>query len=184
MPWICTLNSCAAGAGPTSSALAFGAQIRYMLEYPGAHNALELEGLAAEFALAYLGRPPARLSSTWIDRAKDYVRASLDASPSLGAIAAELGLHPSHVAREFRRQTGTTVGTWARRVRCAEAARLLTETDERLVTIASRCGFADQSHMGRAVRAFLGVTPQEYRLATRGDQSRRVPERSVRRQRG
>ncbi len=154
--------------GPSSGALAFGAQIRHLLTRSAAQDPLELEGLATEFVLAYLGKPPARLGSAWLDRAKEYLRESLDSSLSLGGVATELDLHPSHVAREFRRQTGTTVGTWVRRLRCAEAARLLSETDERLVVIASRCGFADQSHMGRTFRSLLGTTPREYRLAARG----------------
>lgn len=106
--------------------------------------------------------PPA-----WLARVTEFIRESEPGAVTLSAAARVAGVHPSHLAREYRRCTGRTVAEEARRSRIDRAARDIRHSDEPLALLARRHAFADQAHMCRAVRAFLGVTPGELRRAGR-----------------
>lgn len=97
------------------------------------------------------------------------VRASLNDRfidpPSLTDLAAEVGVHPAHLARTFRRRFGCTTGEYIRRLRVAVAVQKLAVTRVALAEVAAEAGFADQSHFGRVFKLQTGVTPAQYRRA-------------------
>ena len=82
---------------------------------------------------------------------------------TLGELAGAVGVHPSHLARSFRRHHGTSVAAYLRRERLRWACRLLSGTLMPLLEIAQEAGFADQSHLTRALRQATGLTPAAYR---------------------
>jgi AraC family transcriptional regulator len=53
------------------------------------------------------------------------------------------------------------------RLRIEEAQKLLVDTDTPLAVVAAQAGFADQSHMTRALQRNLGMTPKQVRLVNR-----------------
>jgi AraC-like DNA-binding protein len=61
-------------------------------------------------------------------------------------IAAEAGVHPGYLAREFRKHYGSTVGAYLRRMRIEYACRELMDSSVAVANIATAAGFADQSH--------------------------------------
>ena len=81
----------------------------------------------------------------------------------LGAIAHELGVHPTHLARAFRRHCRTTPGEYVRRLRVEFACRELSRAGRSLAEIAQDAGFADQSHFTRTFKRLTGMTPGRYR---------------------
>jgi AraC family transcriptional regulator len=85
------------------------------------------------------------------------------ANQSLGAIAADLDLHPVHVSRMFKRHLGSTVSQYQRELRLQRAARALLESGEPLVDVAEDCGFADQSHMTREFSRATSWSPAKLR---------------------
>lgn len=82
-------------------------------------------------------------------------------------IAAAVDLHPDYAATLFKRTFGTTIVTFITRHRVAHAQRLLLTTDDQIIKIASDSGFDSLSRFNRAFKQFTGVTPREYRNATR-----------------
>lgn len=110
-------------------------------------------------------RPPYRVDGLWLDRVRSRLREGYRDQPSLAELASEVERHPSHLVRAFRRRWGMTPGEYLRRVRVAQAVRLLREDDVALSTVAFSVGFADQSHMGRWVRRYTGATPGALREA-------------------
>jgi AraC family transcriptional regulator len=82
---------------------------------------------------------------------------------SLGALAARLDVHRVHLARAFRDHYGETVGAFVRRMRLLCAMRMLKESDAPLSRIALDAGYADQSHMTRALRGSIDLTPGQAR---------------------
>lgn len=94
----------------------------------------------------------------WLDEAIDLARQQ----QPLVAIARRIGRHPSHVAREFHRHEGVTVGEFARRCRLELAARALREGERSIGQVALDAGFCDQSHFTNAFRRVFGVTPRRY----------------------
>jgi AraC family transcriptional regulator len=82
---------------------------------------------------------------------------------SLEAIAAAVGVHPSHLARVFRQQHQCTVGEYVRRLRLEFACHHLTTSDTPLAEIALAAGFADQSHFTKTFRRHIGTPPAQFR---------------------
>lgn len=96
-------------------------------------------------------------------KAKDMLRARLDGSASVAAIAEACALSRSYFIRAFRESTGTTPHQWLTRQRLAMARSMLSRNAATLADIATSCGFSDQSHFTRAFTAAEGVSPGVWR---------------------
>jgi AraC family transcriptional regulator len=128
-------------------------------------SVLVVEGLLVAL-LAELTRarhPSERQRPTWLRRASELVHERYLEPITLAALAAEVDVHPSHLARSFARFHGCSVGELVRRLRLGHARELLRTTDLGLTQIALTAGFADQSHFGRAFKRHFGVTPGAFR---------------------
>ncbi len=99
----------------------------------------------------------------WLRAVRDRLHEGVAHPPSLTELAADACVHPSHLARTFRKQYGCTVGEYARRLRVEFAMERLKRSDEALSSISHSAGFADQAHFTRQFRRATGVTPGEYR---------------------
>jgi AraC family transcriptional regulator len=104
----------------------------------------------------------------WLSRTRDLLHDEFRERHSLATLASLAGVHPSHLAREFRVHYGASVGEYIRRVRCDWAAARLLTTNDSISEIAASAGYSDQSHFTRQCVRFLGVGPARYRR-TRGD---------------
>jgi len=137
-------------------------------------SALCIEGLALELvAHSALHRSKEIAQPAWMDTAIEYLRANFSASPSLGEVAEAAGVHPVHLAREFRRRRGVTVGEYVRKLRVDFVCDELVATERPIVDIALKAGFSDHSHMTRVFRQETGLTPSEFRNLRR--HANRVP---------
>lgn len=86
------------------------------------------------------------------------------ASPlTLNDVAREVGMHPAHLARDFRRAYGSTFGEYVRSRRVAFAAAELRAGVRPLADISLAAGFCDQSHLTKAFRRVAGTTPGRFR---------------------
>lgn len=149
---------------------------------------LAIEGLALAL-LADAARidhsAPCR-TPRWVDLAVDIVRGFPADPPGLAEIAADIGVHPAHLARVFRRRHGCSIGEYARRLKVELAAETLRETRLPVGRIAHQLGYADHSHFARSFRRATGLSPSEYRRrhgfadsrSASGDQARNAPSRS------
>jgi AraC family transcriptional regulator len=127
---------------------------------------LAIEGLFLELIATVSRRMTGNFrckSDRWLRQACDLLRARFSESLSLNEIAHQVGVHPVHLARGFRRSFGTTVGEYVRQLRVDHARTALSEGNARLRDVALDAGFFDQSHFCRVFRRFTGMTPQEYR---------------------
>lgn len=96
------------------------------------------------------------------------VKAYIDdryASPALNlaAVAEAFSYSSDHLGRMFARTTGDTVLTCITNRRMAEAARLLSETELPIRSIAEAVGYDNPGHLTRIIKKYTGMTPQEYR---------------------
>jgi AraC family transcriptional regulator len=86
------------------------------------------------------------------------------ASPlTLSEVAREVGMHPAHLARDFRRAYASTFGEYVRSRRVAFAAAELRDGLRPLADISLAAGFYDQSHLTKAFRRVVGTTPGRFR---------------------
>ena len=107
-------------------------------------------------------RPP-----TWLREARNRAAACFRDGVGLGDLAAEVGVHPSHLARELRRHFDTSVGELVRTARIEHALARLPGTTT-LADLAADCGYADQSHFTRSFTRAVVMSPGAYRRAVRG----------------
>ena len=129
-------------------------------------SALAIEGCIFEI-LAEASRSKVhaaeRKSTRWLERVKEFLHGNFSEPFIYEDVAKVAGVHPVHLARVFREQNGCTIGEYVRRLRVDFALRQLSETENPLSEIAAAAGFADHSHFTRTFKAYIGLTPSEYR---------------------
>ena len=114
---------------------------------------------------ARLGDPaPVGTERGPVRRAQDYLDAHYAETIDLPTLAGVAGVSRFHLIRAFRKETGLTPYAWLadRRIK---AARGLLAGGRTPGAVALDCGFADQSHLTRAFKARVGVTPARFRAA-------------------
>jgi len=158
----------------TPSAVDIGIRLRHEMETDDAFSAMAAEALTLELLAAFgrdalLGKGRARAVSPphWLRRAREMLDACTAEQSTCDAVAHEVDHHPVHLAREFRRYYGTTVGAYVRRRRAEQAADLLRSTQVPLTQIALSCGYGGSAQLSRSFRAAFGVTPSAYRSLAR-----------------
>jgi len=129
-------------------------------------SALVLESIATELIVHASRRHPLsgeRKPPRWLERVKDFLAENFAEAPGLAEIATAAGVHPTHLARVFRRYEGCTLGDYVRNVRIDFARRRMLESADPLVEIALAAGFADQTHFTRSFKRATGLTPSQFR---------------------
>ncbi len=106
-----------------------------------------------------------RKTPPWLREAMALLQERFGEQLSLEQIAAEIGVHPVHLARTFRALRRCTVGDYLRYLRIASARRKLAESSMPIIEIAHRSGFSDQSHLCRVFKRQTGMTPSQFRSA-------------------
>lgn len=123
---------------------------------------LELIGEASRQSL----RSP-KADPRWLEQARDILHQEFSHGLTLSRIAKSVGIHHTHLAREFRRHYRCTVGEYVRQLRVEFACRKLSTSDTPLSEIALAAGFVDQSHFSRTFKIQTGLSPARYRAAFR-----------------
>ena len=111
-----------------------------------------------------LGREPFSCP-TWLRRAEEFIHGTFRTHIRLQAVAREVGVHPVHLARVFRRRHGCSVSEYLRALRLVEAGRLILRQGHTIAEAAHEAGFADQAHLCRCFSDQLGFSPKNLRSA-------------------
>ena len=78
-------------------------------------------------------------------------------------ISNQLGLSPHHLSTLFKREVGVSITRFKLLVKLNRAVQLIHTTNLPLSEIAAALNFADQSHLTREFKAFVGVSPSAAR---------------------
>lgn len=131
-------------------------------------SSLAIEGLTLEM-LAEVSRHQVsardKQGPQWLERAVEMLRERFAGALTISEVATSVGVHPVHLAREFRRFKRCTIGEYVRQLRIEQACHQLHNPEEPLAAIAAGAGFSDQSHFCRTFKRLVGMTPSEYRAA-------------------
>lgn len=141
-------------------------------ELVGERNSLMLDALATAAGLQLLrsgapGSEPSRsslaLSARKLAVAKDYLQAHSAEGVRLRDVAAQVGLSPDHFWRCFKQETGRTPQEYQTLSRVDRVIELLADPGVSLAEASAIAGFSSQSHMTRAFKQHIGVTPARWR---------------------
>ena len=113
-------------------------------------------------------QPPA-----WLKRAFEMSFTADDPDLKVADLAAEVGVHPVHLARVFKRYLHCSPGEHLRGLRLERAAALIGGSTASLSDIAYAAGFADQAHLNTAFRRAFQTTPAAWRRDVARIQDRR-----------
>lgn len=122
-----------------------------MIEALGAATANEVEESVWD-ALAGLPDRDGRRPSQWLLSARE---ALVEDGATISAIACRAGVHRVHFSRAFTRAFGLPPSAYRRNMRALRAAAAAMNGAP-AARSAYECGFADQSHMARAIRQVTG----------------------------
>jgi AraC family transcriptional regulator len=112
-------------------------------------------------------RRPGALSPKQVALIADYIDTYLHDDLGLDRLAAQVGYSTAHFARAFRAAIGEPPHRYIMSRRVERARALLITSDLPVGAIAAELGFADHSHLTRAMRRQLGVTPSQLRAGAR-----------------
>lgn len=101
----------------------------------------------------------------WLRQARELVESRFAEELSLVSIAGVVGVHPTYLARMFRKHYGCTVAERVRELRIGYAMQQLAESERSLADVALAAGFYDQSHLNRVVKRATGLTPAQVRAS-------------------
>ena len=131
---------------------------------PDCATRLMIEGLTCELTAEFCksNRSSESDPPPWLKEVYKLVRDRFVAPPSIGEISMEVGIHRVHVARQFRRFYGMTIGECTRRRRIEFACGKLLSRDSSAACIALEAGFSHQAHFSTVFKKVTGMTPRQY----------------------
>jgi len=127
---------------------------------------LAIEGLACEIAAQFCRSVRAKREAhppRWLGHIHELLRVRFKESLRLAEISREVSMHPVHIAREFHRYYGLTIGQFRRKCKIDFACDQLAHSDSPIVEIAFEAGFSQQPHFTNVFKRMTGLTPHRYR---------------------
>lgn len=109
-----------------------------------------------------------RKTRVHVTRMKDYVKKNFTTKISAREVAAAAGVSVSRALHLFREECGVPLSSHVARERIEYAKYLMDNTDDSMATIASECGFFDQSHFTKTFNALENMPPSRYKRKARG----------------
>ena len=146
-----------------------------------AYSALAIEGLVMTM-LAELTRTRVKdekQAPRWLAQVVNLLHDEFHENRTVSSMAAEVGVHPFHLSKVFKRFHQQTISDYVQGLRVRFACQELSKPEMELAEVALAAGFADQSHFTRVFKQMTGMTPGAFRAATRrsklGKARRSVP---------
>ena len=129
-------------------------------------SSLVIEGLVLEM-LGQSGRSHAFSARVpdWLLTSREILESDFRSKVKLTTVAAQVGVHPVHLCREFRRHFHCTVGEYLRKRRIEYACEELKKETLTIKQIGTNSGFWDQTHFTSTFKRLVGTTPKKFRTA-------------------
>ncbi len=95
-----------------------------------------------------------------------YIENNVDKPCTLHELANELRYNESYLSRMFQKSVGVPYSEYVRNIKVNHACYLLRNSDESILNIAMKCGYATLSSFYRSFKQLIGINPNEYRMKT------------------
>jgi AraC-like DNA-binding protein len=128
-------------------------------------NMVELGNLINKFALEYCDLVK-KLSTTGyspsIRKTIDYINLNFSDKVSLNTLAEIIGLSPSHLSRQFKKETNSTITEFINKRRVEEAKFLIKQNNNSITEIALMVGFENHNYFCTVFKQITALTPKEF----------------------
>lgn len=108
-----------------------------------------------------------RLSVKQVTLISDFLKANLSESIVLEDLAGLVKLSRFHFLRKFKNTFGMSPHVYLTQLRMCQAYSLLQKTDNKVITIALECGYAQHSQFTNAFKRYYGYPPANLRKLKR-----------------
>lgn len=99
----------------------------------------------------------------YIQKLQQFVELNLHKDVSLRTIADHVNLHPTHLSKIYKMETGEGISDYLFRLRMDRSCHLLITTDKKVYEIGADIGYMDPAYFIKVFKRHFGATPQEYR---------------------
>lgn len=96
-------------------------------------------------------------------KAITYIKLNFRKDIGLSQVAKELFVHPTHLAKKFKKETGKTISEYINETRIKEAQFIIKVTEIKIEDIAYYVGYNDKKYFSKTFKKIAGVSPSEYR---------------------
>lgn len=103
------------------------------------------------------------IRSVYVKKVQRFVEANLHLDVSLRALADHVNLHPTHLSKLYKIESGEGVSDFVARLRMETACHKLKTTDKKVYEISAEIGYLDPAYFIKVFKRQFGTTPQEYR---------------------
>ena len=83
---------------------------------------------------------------------------------TLNSIADDINYSLPYISKLFKEKTGISFRLYLQKTRIEEACRLLSNTDEKIFSIAKMVGYSDVDFFSKIFKEHMGITPQQFRI--------------------
>ena len=99
----------------------------------------------------------------------EYLRQHYREGISLNTLAREFFITPPYLSRRFREKTGLTFVEYLEELRLEKAEAYLLASDAKITGIAGQVGYLDPNYFAKVFKKKYGLSPSDYRAASRLD---------------
>jgi two-component system response regulator YesN len=103
------------------------------------------------------------IRSLYVKKVQDFAEKNLHLDVSLRALADHVNLHPTHLSKIYKIETGEGISDYMSSLRMERACHLLKTTDKKVYQISMEVGYLDPAYFIKVFKRQFGVTPQEFR---------------------
>jgi AraC-like DNA-binding protein len=97
-----------------------------------------------------------------IRKAINYITLNFDSHLSLNDVATNIDVNPSHLSRQFKKETKLTITDFINRKRVEEAKLLISQKSYSITEISLMVGFENHNYFSSVFKKFTSLTPSEY----------------------
>lgn len=106
--------------------------------------------------------------SPLISRAVGYLTLHYSEDCTLIILSDKLSVSPSHLSRQFKKETGDTLSDYIAKYRCQKAEKLLRTSDWTIAAISEFVGYLDNNYFVKVFKKHYDQTPSAYRKMLQG----------------
>ncbi|WP_172196274.1 response regulator [Saccharibacillus qingshengii] len=101
--------------------------------------------------------------SLYVRKVQAFADKNLHLDVSLRALADHVNLHPTHLSKIYKIETGEGISDYVANLRMERACYKLKSTDKKVYEIGLEIGYMDPAYFIKVFKRHFGMTPQDYR---------------------